>query len=400
MNEALQPHIVFVSHRFQMQDGQGRVNYEIVRAALERGFRVTMLAGFCADELAAHPRATFVRTGYEWLPTGLLKILGFAWSSQRWLRRHRQEYDLVQATGFVTWEPCDVVSAHFVHAAWGKSPSYPFHGWTPYARYQKLFTTLNARWERRAFRTARRIVAVSEHVARQLCGMGMDRERIEVIFNGVDTEQFQPGDSERESFRMLPTDKPVALFVGDIRTRRKNLDTVLHALQRVPGLYLAVAGDTAKSPFPEMALKLGISSRVVFLGKVPGISALMRSVDLFLFPSRYEAHPLVVLEAMASGVPMILSDSFGAADFVGSAASILDDQDDADALATEIRALLECPERRQEMAAAGRQAALGMQWSGMAAQYLYLYEDMLRVQSHAAAEQKKIVHAAYSLEES
>ncbi len=59
---------------------------------------------------------------------------------------------------------------------------------------------------------------------------------------------------------------PLALFVGDIRSRRKNLELVLHALTEVRGLHLAVVGDTARSPYPAMAAELGVMDRVHFLG--------------------------------------------------------------------------------------------------------------------------------------
>ena len=96
--------LAILSHRFQRHDGQGRVNYEVARAALERGCQVTILASTCAEELRSHPLCRFVKLGDEGLPTELLRNLVYAWSSARWLRAHRDEIDVVQANGFVTWE--------------------------------------------------------------------------------------------------------------------------------------------------------------------------------------------------------------------------------------------------------------------------------------------------------
>jgi len=384
-NQARPGRLAFISHRFQRNDGQGRVNYEIVRAALEHGYDVTVVASHCAEEIVNHPRAHFVRMGGQGLPTELLRDLIFAFNSSHWIKRHRDELDLIQGNGFVTWERCDVVAAHFVHTAWRKSPYYPFIAVSPYSLYQRLYTWLNSRWEKQAFLRATRVIAVAKGVAGELAALGVAAQRIQVIYNGVDTDQFCPGESERESFG-LPSDVPLALFVGDIRTPRKNLETVLRALALAPEIHLAVAGSVAGSPYPELARTLGVSERVVFLDKVSRIPALMRAVDLFVFPSRYEAHPLVVLEAMASGLPAIVSGNFGAEDFLADGGEILKDPNDVTALGTIMNELVHNPAKRRSMALAGRDRALAMQWSTMAATYLEVYENLMDAKGKAATD--------------
>jgi glycosyltransferase involved in cell wall biosynthesis len=376
-NHARPGRLAFVSHRFQRNDGQGRVNYEIVRAALEHGYDVTVVAAHCAEEIVNHPRARFIRMVGQGLPTELLRNLSFAWSSAHWIRRHRHELDLIQGNGFVTWERCDVVAAHFIHASWRKSSYYPFTSLSPYSLYQRLYTFLNSRWEKQAFLRASRVIAVSHGIAAELETLGVPANRIEVIYNGVDTEQFSPGPSDRESFG-LPPNIPLGLFVGDIRTPRKNLDTVLRALQQTPEICLAVAGSVKDSPYPALARELGVSERVFFLDKVSRMSALMRSVDLFVFPSRYEAHPLVVLEAMASGLPAIVSGNFGAEGFLGGGGHILKDPNDVTALAAVMNGLMRAAEKRRSMAVAGRERALAMRWPVMAAAYLDVYAKFLQ----------------------
>jgi glycosyltransferase involved in cell wall biosynthesis len=371
--------LAIVSHRFQRNDGQGRVNFEVANAALQCGIHVTILASACAEELSSHPFCRFVRIGNEQLPTELLRNLVFARSSARWLRAHRYELDIVQANGFVTWEPCDVVAAHFVHAAWGKSPWYPFKTFRPYSLYQRLYTVLNTRWEKSAFLRARRVIAVARPLVGELVHIGVPEQNIEVVWNGVDTEQFHPGEGNREHFN-LPPGVPIALFVGDIRTPRKNLDTVLRALRDVPDLFLAVAGAVERSPYPAMALELGVYRRVRFLDKVTEMPLLMRSVDMFVFPSRYEAHPLVLLEAMASGLSSIVSGTFGAGEFLGDGGLLLKDPDDVEGLAACMKSLASDPTARKSMGTEGRRRALDMQWSTMADQYLRIFHRVTEQQ--------------------
>ncbi len=368
--------LLLIANRFEKNDGQGRVNYEVARAALNHGHQVTLLTAYCADEIARHPNTTLVKIGRERLPTQLARNMAFAADSARWLRKHRSSFDIVQANGFITWEPCDIVAVHFVHTSWARSPYYPFKSsLKPYALYQRMFTWLNARWERRAFHSARHIIAVSEIVAQDVALLGVPPERIEVIYNGVDTEEFHPGPSERASFN-LPTDVPMAVFVGDIRTSRKNIGTLLHAIVDVPALHLAVAGAVEGSSAPELARALGIANRVHFLGKTPRIPDLMRSVDMFCFPSRYEAHPLVVLEAMASGLPIVISRNVGSVKSFGESFAVLDNPDDPKSLAAILNSLLASPERRAAMSQTVREQAMAVSWSETVASYLRAYERL------------------------
>ncbi len=367
--------IAFVSHQFKRNDGQGRVNYEVVRAALDRGFLVTVLATHCSDDLRSYPNCRVIELGSDKLPTAMLRTLVFAMSSARWLKAHRKAFDLVQCNGFVTWEDCDVAAAHFIHTSWINSKYYPFKTASPYAIYQRVFGSSNSRWERRVFTRAKRVIAVSKHIGGELETLGVPPDNIVIIPNGVDTTEFCPGRPEREQFG-LPLNTLIGLFVGDIKTPRKNLDTVLKALQHVPDLHLAVAGAVDGSPYPAMARRLGIADRVTFMGKVSGIARVMRSVDMFVFPSRYEAHPLVVLEAMASGLPVIASGVFGAEEFLGSSGFILRDPNDDSELSDRMSSLIASEAMRRTMGGLGRELALQMQWSAMAAKYLDVYDSL------------------------
>ena len=150
--EAQPAKVAFVSHHFRKNDGQGRVNYEVVKASLEQGYHVVVLGTSCADDLVSHQNCTFVQIGNDALPTELLRNMVFARGTATWLRKHRKELDLVLAkNGFVTWEACDVVAAHFVHAAWAKSKWYPPTTLSPYSLYRRLYTVLNTQMGKAGF---------------------------------------------------------------------------------------------------------------------------------------------------------------------------------------------------------------------------------------------------------
>jgi glycosyltransferase involved in cell wall biosynthesis len=372
--------VAIVTHVVRHNDGQGRVNHEIARAALDENIAVILVASHVAPELLAHPKVRWIpmKIG-RWWPTNLLRQQVFALKSGLWLRTHRSEYDVLHVNGFITWVPADVNTAHFVHSGWFSSKYYPF-GLTKglWSAYQFVYTRVNASLERWAYRRSRVITAVSQKVADEIRAIGLTpRNRVDVIYNGVDTRGFAAAQGDRAKFN-LPPEAFLLLFVGDLRTPRKNLGTVLEALRHLPDhVHIAVAGYLPGSPYPEQARSLGIAGRVHFLGLVKEMPVLMHSVDAFVFPSRYEAMSLSLLEAMAAGLPVVTARTAGGAEIITPECGIvLEDPDDPKALASAIAQLAESGDTRRAMGVAANELATGFGWARMAAQYIALYRQL------------------------
>jgi glycosyltransferase involved in cell wall biosynthesis len=372
--------IAIVTHVVRHNDGQGRVNYEIARAALAEQCDVTLVASHVAPELLEHPRVRWipVQPGRFW-PTNLLRQQVFALKSALWLSRHRAEYDVLHVNGFISWVRADVNTAHFVHGGWFASRYYPFALTKGlWSAYQYVYTRANTVLERWAYRRSRAIVAVSEKVADEIRRIGIDGSRVGVIYNGVDTRAFAGARPDRAAYG-LPDEAFLLLFVGDLRTPRKNLGTVLKALTKLPEhVHLAVAGYLPGSPYPDEARALGLERRVHFLGLVKTMPTLMSSVDAYVFPSRYEAMSLSLLEAMAAGLPVVTARTAGGAEIITSECGVvLDDPDDPHALAGAIGELARSRERCREMGAAARELMDQFGWAQMGAQYLALYRRLM-----------------------
>jgi glycosyltransferase involved in cell wall biosynthesis len=368
--------LALITHKLVKGDGQGRVNYELAREALAAGHSVFLLASEVAPELAAHPQARVVRIRLAGLPTALLQNQVFACRTALWIWRHRGEIDLVHANGFVSWCAADINSSHFVHAAWMRSR---YHTWRVrrdfYGFYQLLYSFTGKWLERWSYRHSRCVVAVSEQVRRELIEAGVTPQRLRVIPNGVDADEFAPAEvSRRESG--LPEGR-LLLFIGDLRTPRKNLDTLLRAMVNVHGATLAVAGSTERSPYPRLATRLGLEGRVAFLGFRRDVPQLMRAAAIFVFPSRYEACSLVLLEAAASGLPIVAAATAGGVELLTAECSeLLHDPDDAVALAATLNRLLGAPAVLQRMSVESRRVALANSWQAMARRYLELYREL------------------------
>jgi glycosyltransferase involved in cell wall biosynthesis len=327
----------------------------------------------------------WARVGVSRWPTSLVQNQVFAIVSALWIARHRAALDLVHANGFITWAKADVNAAHYVHSAWLKVKVPDLHsGNRVRAAYQRLYSWLNSKLERWAYRRSGRVVAVSEAVKRQLLVLGVDAERVRVIPNGVDTDEFRP--REDASARDRSGAEIRGLFIGDLRTPRKNLHTVLRALAHSSRVTLDVVGDAEGSPYPEFAASLGIAQRVRFLGFRRDVPQLMRAADFVVFPSLYEPSGLVLFEAAASGVPAVTARSVGGVELLGEeCAIVLDDPEDAMAMGAAFQRLAASPELRSSLGRAGRCRVMNLDFATMGERYCALYCEVLGMDRPSAA---------------
>lgn len=204
--------------------------------------------------------------------------------------------------------------------------------------------------------------------------------KIVTLLNGVDLETFRPGDEARS--REL-------LFVSvlDEFHDYKGLDVLLNALPDVPGAVVNIVGDGAKRPaYERRAAALGLDGRVRFLGAVPDdeLVELYQSCGVFVLPSQWVEHEggssLVALEAMASGMPVVVADGAGdiaaLAERVGAGRAV--PAGDAAALATAIRELLDDPATREACGRAARAYAVeNASWDVVVERLRALYAGLL-----------------------
>lgn len=365
---------VLVTDAVRKGDGQGRVAYEVAKCALASGIQVSLMAATVDPEL--------IQIGARWLP-----IHGKKWpahlfteietvnAATRTLKRGPERYDIIHAFGYTLKCAHDINSSQFVHAAWLKSSLHILRRRKDLnGLYQWIFTALNARWERRAYLHARHVVACSLLVKKELTEIGVPAARIQVITNGADPTEFAPGTACRSEFG-LPMQGVIALFAGDIRTPRKNLDTVLRALVKAPEVQLAVLGSVDGSPYPRLARQLHVSDRVHFLGFRSDVNRVMQASDVFIFPSRYEPFGNVVIEAMATGLPIITAVTVGAAAFVTPECGfVLPNPEDAVALAAALQTLANDPSLRASMGNTARKAVQEQTWRRLSKEYVQIYE--------------------------
>lgn len=224
---------------------------------------------------------------------------------------------------------------------------------------------------RALWRDAAAIVANSEGL-RRTAQAGLPGFEIQVIPNGVDTVRFAPAAGER------PPGPPRLLFVGRL-SAQKNLLTLLEALASLRGRVegeLVLAGDgPERERLAQRAAALGLGKRVRFAGWVgrDELPGLYRGADLFVLPSWDEGMPNALLEAMASGLPVVASRIAGNEELVREGVNgYLVAPDDTAGLAERIARLAAQPDLRRRMGEASRAAAVARDWGPVAAAYLDL----------------------------
>jgi glycogen(starch) synthase len=140
--------------------------------------------------------------------------------------------------------------------------------------------------------------------------LGVDA-RIEVVANGIDTERFTPDGPTSD---LIDRDGPVVLFVGRL-VEGKRPETAVRALARLreshPDAALHLCGEgPLRDDLGDLAATLGVRDAVTFCGQVPydDMPAVYRAGDVMILPSRAEGVPRTIMEAMATGVPVVSSD--------------------------------------------------------------------------------------------
>ncbi|MBV8199898.1 MAG: glycosyltransferase, partial [Acidobacteria bacterium] len=167
--------------------------------------------------------------------------------------------------------------------------------------------------ERRTLARAAGLHATSALEAQELGRLDLPLPPIHVVGNGVEAELWEPAREADLSpaVRAALARRPLLLFLGRV-SWKKELDRLLGALAEVPGATLAIAGNDEegyRADLDRLAAAAGVTDRVLYLGPVHGAdkAGLLHGSDVLVLPSYSENFGNVVLEAMAAGLPVVLT---------------------------------------------------------------------------------------------
>ena len=209
----------------------------------------------------------------------------------------------------------------------------------------------------------------------------------EVIPTGIPLQSFVPGD--REAFRQqhqIPLDRPVLLFLGRV-AHEKNIGFLIEMLdcvkKKIPDVLLVIAGEgPARASLERQVNRQGLGDNVRFIGYLNRhieLNNCYSAADIFIFSSRTETQGLVLLEAMAQGVPVVSTAELGTRDVLREGAGVWIAEEDAGDFSGKVVKMLVDTQARKDLGRAGRDYAHA--WSAMrqASRMLNFYESVIRV---------------------
>ena len=253
--------------------------------------------------------------------------------------------------------------------------------WSPYHRY-----VLGAEKAMFGDPALQAVICNSQMVADEVERYyGVSRDKLQVIYNGVDTEAFHPGlaDKHRLATRSaagIPNDAPVLLYVGS-GFERKGVPQLLRAaarMKRDDACIVIVGADRKLSAMRKLSGQLGLSTRVLFTGPLKDVRPWYGAADGFVLPTLYDPCPNAALEALASGLPVVTSTTCGAQEWVRSGENgWVVDAVDIDGLAGRLDALAGLAGSPSARAAA-RAVAEPLTLPAMADRLLALYRTLSR----------------------
>ncbi len=301
------------------------------------------------------------------LPEGLFKQPAYFDGLRRYCRQRRSATDVVQFINLDLWAVPAIrqlrrlrVGTVFTHTLLGQLSAQPWK-----RRLQRFLWRL-------PLNLVDCVVVSSLAMHRELSDLGVSAP-IEIIPNGVDLQRFRPIESDQAKVRLrlrlgLSPQAEMILAIGPI-IPRKGVDAVVEAFAALcveyPQAQLVLVGPRHDLSRPELAdfhdrlehviAAAGGESRVIFTGAVSQVQDYLRAADILVFPSRREGMPNVIPEAMACGLPVILTPFIGLPQEFGRPDEhyCLTDWE-VPVLAADLRHLLQNQARRQELGRSAR----------------------------------------------
>lgn len=295
-----------------------------------------------------------------------------SWKSRRRLARVLREKQIQVAHAFDFYTNLTLVPA----ARWSRAPVII----GSQRQLGDLLTPAQRRVQRMAFRYCDAVVCNSQAAADRLKAEGVPASKLRVIGNAIAADSFA------DASPLLPRE-PGVVRVGMIarmnaydKNHRGFLRAAAGVHENFPNAEFVLAGDGPLRPeFEAEAARLGIADKTRFLGDRRDIPAVLASLDVIVVPSDSESLSNVVLESMATGVPVVATKVGGNPELINSERGLLVPPKDVDALTGGIAQLLANPDLRRDMSAAARRFVRErFSAENVTRQYETLYEELLR----------------------
>jgi UDP-glucose:(heptosyl)LPS alpha-1,3-glucosyltransferase len=364
--------IAYLVHDYHRAGGHSRYVAELA-SRFARNHEVHVFA----NRIERDCEGIHFHTVPAWRANALTSVLTFAVPATFQLGRG---FDIVHSQGFCAFRG-NVFTAHICNRAWHRALQKLEGGVT---FRETIFNAFATSLEYGTYRLCRNseVVAISNRVAQDIVRFYHCLAPIHVIHHGVDLGIFSPANRGRWRLEVrlrngLRDEEMVFLYVGDLR---KGAARCIQALAQLHEGRLIFVSHSPATPYQQIAEVAKVSDRVQFLGSTDKPERFYAAADALLLPTPYDAFAMVVSEAMASGLPVILSREAGASELIehGKNGLLLQDVQSVVELAAHMRLLLEDRARAARLGRAARQTVENMSWDTVAEQTMLVYEELLR----------------------
>ena len=393
--------VCFISPEYwPLSGGTGAYVYYLSNELLKNGYKIYVVTGSNqGQDVHVNPQLDVSFLKIPKIP--IVKSFMLAGNSQRKLNSIRKTANVDITHPQLPLTPNFAVPPNFgktivctVHSTW-KGEAEAIQG-EPYSRLnanEKFLVSFN--WFLRFFEEgmlsrARKIIAVSHFTKWELTNYyKIPANKIQVIHNGVDINKFKPAVDKRKVKAELgfnPDDLAI-VSVGRLYARKglfTLIDSMPSVVKRYPNAKFIISGKGQSDEMNKLiahAEKLGVKNNIIFTGYYPDkkLPRLYQAADVFAFSTFYEHHPFAVLEALATGLPVVTTTVGGIPETIESGKNgLLVEPFNARAFGEKILYLLEHPVAATEMGAQARKTIVeNYDWSIVVKDAMKVYDEAL-----------------------
>lgn len=267
---------------------------------------------------------------------------------------------------------CDVVTMHSCHKAWVNH--YPRGFSINPADYVMLSIEKYV-----LEKGSKKIISVAKGVKKEILeNYNVPEDKITVIANGVNTEEFKPNIQVKNEIRKkYNIKKEVVLMFSGHYWQRKGLEHIIKALPKLNNVKLLVVGTGNIQRYKKIAHDENVLNKIIFTGFVQSIKDYYNAADCFVFPTLYEAFSLATLEAVSSGLPIIATKVNGTEDLIENGVNGFFIKRDSKDIAEKINILIEDEKLRKKMSRNARKSAKNYSWDKVASKTEKIYEEVI-----------------------
>ena len=317
-------------------------------------------------------------------------LSSLSFSVMVFFRLNYEDFDIIHTQGANSFKQ-HIVHAHSCHKTWFfeslKAAKRFSNAW-----WLKIFNPLHyltmftetIQYKSRSFKC---VIAISENIKTELMKYHkISPDQICVVYSGVKCDEFHPKhkDTFRNQIRAkynLKEEDLVLVFVAN-EFKRKGLLVLLRAIAilKNTNIKLFVIGKDNRTPYQKEARSLRIYDQVIFVGSTGTLNHYYAASDIFVFPTQYEPFGLVIIEAMAAGLPVIISKIAGAAEIIEDRKDgiLIKDVFDVNEIAEHLNYLIDA-KSRDTMEKLAREKAEKYSWDKVCKEIVNVYEQVVLV---------------------